>query len=84
MKKIELELDEQTLEQAQRLAAAHHSSLETWLKQIIAQSVVVETVEDSLLGMFADEPELIDQIVEMAMKAREEAPLRSNYGQSPA
>jgi len=83
MTKIELELDEQTLEQAQRLAAAHHYSLEAWLKQIIEQSVI-ETAEDPLLGMFADEPELIDQIVAIAMQDREEVPLRSNYGQSPA
>lgn len=32
---------------------------------------------DSLLGLMADEPELVDQVVEMAMTARESHPLRA-------
>jgi hypothetical protein len=31
---------------------------------------------DTLLGLFRDEPELLDQIVEEAMSARETQPLR--------
>ena len=31
---------------------------------------------DALLGLFRDEPELLDQIVEEAMSAREAQPLR--------
>jgi len=32
--------------------------------------------EDRLLGLFSDEPELIDEITESAMKSREKDPLR--------
>ncbi len=32
--------------------------------------------EDRLLGLFSDEPELIDEITESAMKSRENDPLR--------
>jgi predicted DNA-binding antitoxin AbrB/MazE fold protein len=32
---------------------------------------------DPLLGLMADEPELVDQVVEMAMTARESHPLRT-------
>lgn len=35
-----------------------------------------EKSTDSLLGLFRDEPELLDQIVEEAMSARETQPLR--------
>jgi len=32
--------------------------------------------DDRLLGLFSDEPELIDEITESAMKSREKDPLR--------
>lgn len=41
---------------------------------------MVEAVNDPFLGMFAHEPELIDQVIELAMRAREEHPLRQPGG----
>jgi hypothetical protein len=38
------------------------------------------TTDDVFLGMFAEEPELLDQVVESAMRAREEHPLRHSGG----
>ncbi len=38
------------------------------------------TPENPLLGLFADEPELIDEIMEDAMRQRETRPLRSSGG----
>ena len=35
---------------------------------------------DTMLGMFADEPELLDEVVESAMQARERDPLRQPVG----
>ena len=32
--------------------------------------------DDAVLGMFSDEPDLVDQVVEAAMGARERDPLR--------
>jgi hypothetical protein len=40
-------------------------------------SKVIITKEDTILGMFEDCPELIDEIVEDAMKDRERIPWRT-------
>jgi hypothetical protein len=40
------------------------------------KTATAEESTDSLLGLFRDEPELLDQIVEEAMSARETQPLR--------
>lgn len=84
MKKIELELDEQMFEQAQLLAAAQQFTLEAWLQQLIERQIIVAAAEDPLLGMFVDEPDLIDEIVDSAMQARETHPLRQANGESTA
>ena len=39
MQKIELELDDQTLEQARQLAELRHTTLEEWLRVMIEQLV---------------------------------------------
>jgi len=80
MRTIELQIDEQTLERAQRLAESRRCTLEELIKEIIEQLGVAEAANDPFLGMFAHEPELIDQIIESAMKAREEHPMRQSSG----
>ena len=40
MQKIELELDEQTIERARQLAELRHTGLEDWLQSLIKQMVV--------------------------------------------
>jgi hypothetical protein len=40
LQKIELELDEQTVERARHLAELRHTTLEEWLKTMINQMVV--------------------------------------------
>jgi hypothetical protein len=76
MVKIELQLDEQTLARACQLAANRRVSLEDLIKEMFGQMSIPRPGEDSIRGMFADEPELIDQVVEMAMKDREASRLR--------
>jgi hypothetical protein len=80
MKTIELQLDEQTYERAQKLAQARFSTLEAWVTDIINQLILIDTEADPLLGMFADEPELMDQVIEAALSARETDPLRQING----
>ena len=80
MKTIELELDEQTFEQAQRLAGARHYTLERLVVKIIEQLATIETKTDPLLGMFVQEPELIDQVIASVMLSREIHPLRPVNG----
>jgi hypothetical protein len=74
MKTIKLQLDEQTLERAQRVAKIRHRTLEELIQEIISQLGEAEAANDPFLGMFAHEPELVDQVIESVMKAREEHP----------
>lgn len=80
METIELDLDKKTLERAKEIAALRHSTLEALIKDIIVLLVDAEGSPDPLLGMFAQETSLIDQIVDQAMTARETDPLRTCSG----
>jgi hypothetical protein len=82
MKTIEIQLDEQTFERAQRLAEIRRHTLESLIAEIVQHLAAIGTKIDPLLDMFADEPEMIDQIIESAMVAREAHPLRLANGQS--
>ena len=76
MGKIEIQLDEQTAQRIHRLAESRRCSPEQLIKEVIEQLAVAETETDPFLGMLAREPELMDRIVESAMRARQEHPLR--------
>ena len=76
MEMLQLQLDEQTIERARRLSKLRRRSLEELITEIIEQMRVTEPADNHLLGMFADEPELMDEVVESAMIAREQHPLR--------
>jgi hypothetical protein len=80
MGKIELQLDKETFERVRRLAESRHCSMEQLIKEVIEELGVSEATIDPFLGMFAKEPELIDRVVESAMRAREEHPLRQSGG----
>ena len=55
-----------------RLAAVQWNSY----KELIEQLEVAPPTVDVFLGLFAQEPELIEQVVESVMQAREQHPLR--------
>ncbi len=76
MKTIEVQLDEQTFERAQRLAETQSHTLESLIAEIVQHLAAIESKADPLLGMFAAEPEVIDQVIEAAMMDRETHPLR--------
>jgi len=71
METIEIKLDEQTLARALQLAKSYHYTLDELLKDIIENIESFKSKKSTIMGMFSDEPELIDQIVESAMVARE-------------
>ena len=54
--------------------------MEQLLKELIEQLEVAPPTVDVFLGLFAQEPELIDQVVESVMQAREQHPLRQSGG----
>ena len=76
MKTIELQLDEQTFERMQQLAELRQYTVEAFITEMVEQLAVMAPQADPLLGMFAEEPELIDQVLASVMKARETHPLR--------
>ncbi len=75
MAKVELELTEETLRMVKRSAENSHATLENWLTHAIERSAKQAT-EDQILGLFSQEPELMDSLSEQAMTAREQHPLR--------
>jgi hypothetical protein len=77
---LELQLDEQTMAQAQRVAEQRQATLETLVADIIASLAALETKQDPWWGLFADEPALLDEVVALAMTARERDPLRVDHG----
>ena len=76
MTNVELQLDENTLDRARRIAELRHLTLEELLREIIERMAASEAAEDPILGMFSAEPELIDGIVSAALAARERDALR--------
>lgn len=84
MTTIELQLDKQTLERAQRVATLRRSTLEALIKEIIDLLAGAEGTGDPIVGMFAQEPELMDQVLDSAMRARETDSLRLSDGSGVA
>lgn len=65
MKRIELELDEKTLERARRLAQSRRCTVEQLLKEMLEHLGVAETTTDPFLGMLAQEPQIADELIEV-------------------
>ncbi|MBX9787422.1 MAG: hypothetical protein K2Y37_00775 [Pirellulales bacterium] len=80
MSSSDLHLDEQTYALAQRLANQQKISVEQLVSQAIEQYASGprrdESPREGMIGLFADIPELMDQIVEEAYQNRERTPLR--------
>ncbi len=74
---IELHLKKRILDRARRLAQARHCKIEDVFEDAIERISPVEAPADPFLGMFKDEPELVDEVTRSAMEARERHPLRS-------
>jgi hypothetical protein len=77
METVVIELDPETGKRARRLAQARGITVETLVQSLITQLDRSETGNDQLLGLFADEPTLLDQVVAQAMETRETQPLRT-------
>ncbi|BAY92816.1 MULTISPECIES: hypothetical protein [unclassified Tolypothrix] len=80
MKNIELQLDEKTLEKAQALAKSRHCDLSELIAYAIDQLPKAEPEKYPLLGLFADDPESVDEMLEEVMKDRAAHPLNQRFG----
>lgn len=76
MDTVVVELDPQTSERVRRLAQARGTTINALVQSLITQLDSGEATRDSLLGLFADEPALLDQVVDQALQTRETQPLR--------
>ncbi len=76
MRTVELQLDDRTFEQIKHIAAHRRATVETLVPDLIQRLISAETADDPLLGMFAQEPDLMDAVVTSAMQAREVTSLR--------
>jgi len=56
-------LDKQTLERARWLAELRHCTLSELIAEAINKLAVAEPPKDRILGMFADESEVVDEIL---------------------
>lgn len=70
VKTIELRLDKRTLDRARQLARARHCELEAVFAEAIERLPAVTMPDDPFLGMFRDEPDLVDEVTASAMAAR--------------
>jgi hypothetical protein len=70
MAKIEIELDEQTLERAKLLAESRKCTLPELIAEVIKLLAAPKVAKDPWMGLFADEPELVDEILEEALRNR--------------
>jgi hypothetical protein len=70
MEKIELQLDQKTLEKAIALAKSHHCDLSELITYAIDQLTATEPEKDHLLGLFADDPDSVNEMLEEVMKDR--------------
>jgi predicted transcriptional regulator len=70
MEKIEIELDKQTLERVQQLAESRQCTLSELITEVVKLLANIKVTKDPWMGLLADEPELVDEILEEAMRNR--------------
>lgn len=68
--KIELEIDRLTFERVKTLAMVNKSTVPELLNQVIARLAEIQEKKDPLMGLYADIPEVVDEIVAEAMEKR--------------
>ncbi len=71
MKTVQVAMKPGIYHRAAALAAARECSLEALLNCLTEDAIEAEAPADRTMGLFADEPDLIDAIVEEAMADRE-------------
>mgnify|MGYP003973774869 CR=1 FL=1 len=76
METIELQVDEGPWSKAKQMAEARHCTVEDLIRELINQLTAATATKDSLLGMMADEPDLMDQVLDSALQARSKDALR--------
>ena len=76
MVSVTLRLNNREYSKITKLAKIRKCSVDTVIKDAIARTKTPAVRKDCIIGLFADEPELVDAIAHSAMQAREMHPLR--------
>jgi len=71
MESIQLQLDQQTIALARQVALFRQTTLEMLLQQVVEKLAMIKIVDDPLWGLFADEADFIDQMIESLMQTRQ-------------
>jgi hypothetical protein len=87
---LNLDVDQATLTRARLAAHSRGQTLEELVTGVVrdlvaadrgaesgASNVTTHAQRNGMLGLFADDPDLVDQVLESAMAAREQDPLRA-------
>jgi hypothetical protein len=82
MTTIELHLDKETIERAQRIAASRAWTMEELFAAALETIDPSSGTNDPIWGLFADKPELLDKIAAGTIRDRKEYPLRASDGES--
>lgn len=80
MTKMQLELDPDTLARLKQAADARRVTPDQLLRALIENIELVERREDPLLGLLADQSDLLDEVVAEAIEARQRDALRQCSG----
>ena len=81
MSRLQLDLDDEVLSRAERLALQRGITVEQLLLELLEQAITPAPIaRDPILGLFSDEPDLMDQVAEDALRARENLPMRLPHG----
>jgi len=84
MTTIQLQLDDETFARAESLAKQRGCTLSELVTQLVVErgNGAHGPADDapSIVGLFADEPELLDAVVADAMRAREGDPWKRSHG----
>ena len=81
MSRLQLDLDDEVLSRAERLAVQRGITIEQLLVLLLEQAISPPPIAcDPILGLFSDEPDLMDQVTEDALHTRENWPMRLPHG----
>lgn len=70
MQKIELEIDQETYEKIEQLSQTYHCQLSDLIKAMINQLTQPEIMNDSLIGKWSNDADLVDQMIEELVQNR--------------
>lgn len=80
MTRMQLQLDPDTASRLKQAADARRVTPDQLLKALLDNIEVVERREDPLLGLMADQSDLLDEVVAEAMEARRRDALQQSSG----